>query len=312
VAYLPTVLRHLWAFQIAAEEEQFQLAADRLNIVQSAVSRRIRSLEDELGVALFERRPNGAKLTPEGEILRDDVARVFQLLEESIGRVRRASVGHVGSLRVGFIELAMRHSVLSSAIRQFGEKYVEVELKLTPMISHEQERALRAEEIDIGVFHRNGPALDELEYRHITTHHLLLALPRGHRAARAGEVRLADLGGEAFVFPGRVHSPRVHDALLSTFRLAGAYPRIVMEVGTSETMLRMVEAGIGLGFVDSSRLGSEPKGVVLKPMSDFKVDLQLELVWRKANRSPVVRHFVELVEALCPPPPRDAARRARG
>ncbi len=301
MAYLPTILRHLWAFQIAAEEEQFQLAADRLNIVQSAVSRRIRNLEDELGVALFERRPNGAKLTPEGEILRDDVAKVFKLLEESIGRVRRASVGHAGALRVGFIELAMRHSVLSSAIRDFATRFPDVELKLSPMISNEQERALRAEEIDIGVFHRNAPPLAEMEYRHIATHRVLLALPRGHRCARQPEVRLADLGGESFVFPGRAHSPRIHDGLLSTFRLAGSYPRIVMEVGTSETMLRMVEAGIGLGFVDSSRLGSEPKGVVLRPMADFAGELTLELVWRKANRSPVVRHFVDRIVELAGP-----------
>lgn len=302
MAYLPTVLRHLWAFQIAAEEEQFQLAADRLNIVQSAVSRRIRSLEDELGVALFDRRPNGAKLTAEGEIFRDDVSHILKLIEQAVARVHRASVGHVGMLRVGFIELAMRHSVLSRTIRVFQTRYPEVELKLIPMISHEQERALRAEEIDVGFFHRGPGALEELSSRRVAEHHILLALPEDSPHARKPKVRLADLGDEPFIFPGRVHSPRIHDGLLTTFRLAGVAPRIVMEVGTSETMLRMVEAGLGFGFVDSSRRGSEPKGVALRRMTDFGAELILEMVWRRDGETPILGHFIEVVEGLLKSP----------
>ena len=90
---LPSVLRNLWAFHIAAEEQQFQLAAARLNIAQSAVSRRIRQLEDDLGVKLFERRASGVQLTPEGEIFRADVVRILNGIDESVARVRRASKG---------------------------------------------------------------------------------------------------------------------------------------------------------------------------------------------------------------------------
>lgn len=307
---LPSVLRNLWAFHIAAEEQQFQLAAARLNIAQSAVSRRIRQLEDELGVKLFERRANGVRLTPEGEIFRADVVRVLNGIDESVARVRRASKGKVGTLRVGFVEMAMRHATLSGAVMQFRARFPDVDLKLMPMLSADAERAVRTEAVDVGFFNRNGAPLEGLEYRHIASHELLLAVPRSGPHAQDKPVRMASLRGASFIMPSRVSAPEIHDRLLLAFRLAGVEPTVPMEASTSETVLHMVASGFGLGFVDSSRRGSEPAGVLLRRIVDFPEVMELDMAWRAGHSSHVLGQFVVVIESLVHPRGARSGRRA--
>jgi len=296
----PTVLRHLWAFQIAAEEQQFQLAAERLHIAQSAVSRRIKNLEQQLGVTLFERRSKGAKLTAEGEIFRDEIAQVLNRIDEAVARVRRASLGQLGVLRIGYIEMAMRNTMLARAVMQFRSRFPDVELTLMPMTSIEVERGLRTETLDIGLYHRHGKRLAELDYLPVARHTVLLALPKSSPHARKRSVQLTSLAGETFILPSRVPAPQAHDRLLTLFRLAGIVPTALMEAGTSETMLHMVSAGLGLGFVDSSRRGTEPPNVVLRNMADFSDNLELEMVWKRSKKSSVMEQFITGVGTFMP------------
>ncbi len=298
MTYLANVIRHLWVFLVAAEEKQFQRAAARLNIANSAVSRRIRRLEEELGVTLFERQPDGAHLTAEGEIFRADVDAVLKSLEAAVARTQRAKQGQVGSLRIGFIEMAARSPVMIDAIRKFQTSFTDVELKLMPMLSEDQDRAVKNGELDAGFYHRSAERSPELEYHILLVHRLLLALPKTSPHAKKRKVSLAHLGDESFVFPRRTQAPRVYEGLLTNFRLAGVMPRIIMEVGTSETMLTMASLGVGIGFVDNARRANLPDNIVLKPMVEELAPLELELAWRRDNNSPALKRFIETVMAV--------------
>lgn len=298
MANLPAVLlRHLRVFMAVAEEGQFQRAAARLNIDQSAVSRRIRDLEVELGVALFERRPAGARLTAAGESLRADLNGVVAQLEAAAERARRAMSGRAGVLRIGFIEMVARDAMMSRTLAAFEADYPDVELKLLPMLPAAQIAALKAGEIDIGFLLRPSDSLPELDCRDFVVHDLVLALPRAHGLARKAKLVLADLKDERFLWPGHVAAPLVADRLMEAFRRARVMPRIVMEVNTSETMLSVVAAGMGIGFIDSTQRGHEPDNVVLKKVSDFSLPLVLQLAWNPANRSPLLPAFVEVAMA---------------
>jgi len=300
MAYLANVIRHLWVFLIAAEEKQFQRAAARLNIANSAVSRRIRRLEEELGVTLFDRQPDGAHLTAEGEIFRADVDAVLKALEAAVARTQRAKQGQVGSLRIGFIEMAARNPVMIDAITKFQAAYADVELKLIPMLSEDQDRAVKSGELDAGFYHRSADRSAELEYHILLVHRLLLALPKTSKHAKKRKISLADLGDESFIFPRRTQAPRVYEGLLTNFRLAGVMPRIIMEVGTSETMLTMASLGVGIGFVDNARRPNLPDSIVLRPMAEELAPLELELAWRRDNNSPALRRFTETVLSVAP------------
>ncbi len=85
-------------------------------------------------------------------------------------------------------------------------------------------------------------------------------------------------------------------------------PRIVQEAVNEATILSLVSHGLGVGFVNGTARWRCPKGVVVLPVSDLNVSLQLALVWRKDNASPLLARFVAGVQDLPPERPVTAAR----
>src|SRR5882672_11140120 len=96
-------LRHFRYFQAIAEELSFSRAAKRLNIVQPALSRALKELEIELGTELLARTKRSVALTAAGKVLLDDTALMFERLDQTVRRVRRAAAGQEGELRLGYI-----------------------------------------------------------------------------------------------------------------------------------------------------------------------------------------------------------------
>src|SRR3546814_1065128 len=93
-------LRHLRYFLAVAEELRFARAAEKLHIEQSPLSRAIKELEEELGVALFARTTRSTRLTHAGTLFLEHVRRVFASLEQARDRVKAAANGFHGQLRV--------------------------------------------------------------------------------------------------------------------------------------------------------------------------------------------------------------------
>src|SRR6478736_421161 len=96
-------LRHFRYFQAIAEELSFSRAALRLNVVQPALSRAIKELEAEMGAQLFTRTRRIVSLTAAGKTLLNETSLMFERLDQTIRRVRRAAAGQVGELRLGYI-----------------------------------------------------------------------------------------------------------------------------------------------------------------------------------------------------------------
>jgi DNA-binding transcriptional LysR family regulator len=292
-----TILRHLPVFVAVAQEGQIKRAAERLNIAQSAVSRRIKSLEDELGVALFERRRDGSALTQPGKEFRDNVNLILKLADRAVKHTRSAAQGQVGLLRVGFIEIALREPRVAHALRRYRSDHPNVEVTLVPMWSGAQLDRMRAGLLDAGFHHRAGPEMDGLERMEVFSQEMVLALPSRHRLARKRTVKLADLRDVEFIMPSRTQSPRLCDHLISCLRANDIVPRISSEIVTSETLVSLVASGNGVGFVEEQRGRNLPEGVVVRRVVDFSFRLHLDLVWRREGVSPALRQFIDYVGA---------------
>ncbi len=292
------MLRHLPYFIAVAEEENFQRAAARLKIAQPALTRRIQELERKLGARLFDRLPRGVRLNEAGRVLRDDGKRVLEEFDRACQRAARAGAGEIGRLRLGYNDVALKFPVVASALREFRARYPDVELRLMPMPSEAQRAGLRAGSIDAGLFYMEPEEVAGLAGFTLIEDDFLLALPRGHRLADRGDLCLADLTEERFIWPSRTEGRVLYDRMIAACRERGFSPNIEMEILTADNTLSVVASGIAVGFVPLSQLGAEPDGVVLRKVADFSVPMRLDLAWVDGAAPPVAERLAALLKPL--------------
>jgi DNA-binding transcriptional LysR family regulator len=292
-------LRHLRYFVAVGEEQHYGRAAARLHVAQPALSRQIQDLEEELGVALFERLPRGVKLSAAGVSFLDDARRILQEVKEATSRANRVARGQSGTLRVGFTESASWHGVVPDSFRLFRKAQSDAELQLFPSASPDQIEAVRSRRLDAGfVFGmpKSDPDLDQVT---VAIHHLVLAVPKGDRLTRIRKLRLRDISNTPFIWFPRRQNPAYYDLLMQAcFRGGLKTPQIIQEVGDPATMLSLVSCRLGVAFVSEDTRWRRPTGVSLMQVTDLDLPLTMSLIWRRDNTSPLLAKFAADVQRL--------------
>jgi DNA-binding transcriptional LysR family regulator len=299
------VLRHLPYFVAVAEEEHFQRAAVRLHVAQSALSRRMQELEAELGgVALFERRARGVRLTESGRAFLEDARRLLADLERAQARAASIMKGELGELHIGFTEVVAREPRLVAVFQTYRQRFPQVRLRLTPMVSAQQVDALAAGRLDAGLLYhapdfdfseRGNEAGVALGQLHLGRDRMILAIPRQHPLADRPAVRLKDLGDEEIMWASRQQNRTLHDRMLEACQSQGFSPNLGVEVVTSDTTFNLLSMGVGAAFVTASCKGRVPENVVLKVVEDLSVPLELSLVWRAGECPSALANFADLL-----------------
>jgi DNA-binding transcriptional LysR family regulator len=288
-------LRHLRYFIVAAEEENFHRAAQRLHIAQSALSRQIKDLEDELDVQLFERNQRRVRLSEAGRMYLEEVRRILADLQQVNRRTQRFAQGELGALRISLHNAVVRYPVVSQTLQAFRVARPDVELTLSQMYSPEQLGALRERQIDAAfVLYIRDQAERELDHIGIGSDQFVLAMPRSHALAQRKRIILEDLRNEPFLWMNRGINPHVYDRLMNACLEGGLSPNIVQHVLSQEVIPNLVSMGMGLGFVLSYTRHRGAK-VVFREVQDLKIPLQLDLLWRRDNASATLAQFVDTV-----------------
>lgn len=154
-------MRHLRYFVVLAEECHFGRAAKRLHMAQSPLSHQIRQLEDELGVALFQRTTRRVALTAAGERYLERVREVLRGVEVAGEEARRIAAGDTGHLAIGFTGSAT-YEMLPTLSRDLRNSFPGIELDLKgELLTPDQVAALLSGELDVGFLRppvsRSGP-----------------------------------------------------------------------------------------------------------------------------------------------------------
>ncbi|NUO87864.1 MAG: LysR family transcriptional regulator [Cupriavidus sp.] len=254
-------LRHLRYFQVVAQELNVTRAAERLHMAQPPLSRQIRQLEQEIGVALFDRIGRGLRLTEAGRFLLDQTTQLTQRLEEAVEGTRRIGRGEKRWFGIGFVPSVL-YGVLPDLIRELrgsdrntdrdtDRNSQQVEVGLAEMITVEQIEALKAGRIDLG-FGRialNDPAIRQ---QVVMAEPLVAALPARLPAPRRKTLTPQGLAAQPFIlYPARPR-PSYADHLLSLFRAQGLQLRVAQEANELQTALGLVAAGVGITLVPAS------------------------------------------------------------
>jgi DNA-binding transcriptional LysR family regulator len=286
-------LRHLRYFVAVGEEQHYGRASRRLRVAQPALSRQIQDLEEEIGFRLFDRLPRGVKLSAAGKLFLEDARRTLQALSEATARAARVARGQSGTLRLAFPENASWHGVVPESFRRFREQQPDVDLQLQPMPSLEQLDAIRSGRLDAG-FLNFMPKVDrELDQLLVGIQHIELAVPKKHPLTKLEKLRLRDLADLPFVWFPRRAGPALYERMMQECYQGGLKaPRIIQEGFNEATILSLVAAGMGVGWVLASARWRCPKSVAILRVADLNIPLTLDLAWRRDNASPLLARFI--------------------
>lgn len=241
-------LAQIRQFVALAEEGSFHRAASLLNMAQPPLSVGIRKLEEELGAPLFVRGPRGVRLTPAGEVALSSARQTLHHIEEMRQAVRKAVVGERGRLRVGFVASATLE-LLPRLLIAYRAKYPQIELKLEESRTAELLEDVEQGRIDVAIVRTPVMTQANVHIERLQGDTLCLAVQKGSRWAGRQSIRLAELQDEPFVVfsPDRV--PSMYAITMLVCQREGFVPRIAEEAGQLQTILCLVESGIGVALV---------------------------------------------------------------
>lgn len=285
-------LRKLHFFVTIAELMNLSHAAEALNISQSALTRQIQALEEELGFQLFDRIGKRLALTAAGE---DMLPRAAQLLEQAEALSRRAEAmarGRVGHLRIGATAQTIA-SLIAPSLTRFRASHPGVEITLIEgpnqtlidMVERGTVHVAIATPADPGAFHMRPLFMAEL----------LAYLPPGHPDRGRRELPIEGLADAPALLLRRGFMTR--DLVDEGFRRAGIRPRIVLESDSPHALVAMVEAGHGIAILSSSAArGVRSSHPVRVSLAGAAIRRQVSAVWNPARHCPAALPM--LVECL--------------
>ena len=296
-------LRHLRYFIAVAEELHFGRAAERLGISQPPLSQQIQALEEEIGARLFERTNRRVELTDAGRLFLDESRQVLAQVDKAVLLARRAHLGELGELKIGFTSSAPFTSTIPSSIHAFRKAYPDVHLDLQEMSSRQVLKALLEESLQVGVI-RPLALPDAVHWVELFREPLVAVLRADHPLAAGSEdgLAIAALAEEPFVFFPRSYGTGLYDQVIALTRQAGFSPRIAQEASEAMTIIGLVSAGLGVSILPASFRRTRVDGVVYRTLSDPEATTAVWLVRRQNEGSPLALSFIDLVtrEAASP------------
>lgn len=289
-------LRHLRYFIAVAEELHFGRAAERLGISQPPLSQQIQALEEEIGARLFERTNRRVELTDAGRLFLDESRQVLAQVDKAVLLARRAHLGELGELKIGFTSSAPFTSTIPSSIHAFRKAYPDVHLGLQEMSSRQVLKALLEESLQVGVI-RPLALPDAVHWVELFREPLVAVLRADHPLAAGSEdgLAIAALAEEPFVFFPRSYGTGLYDQVIALTRQAGFSPRIAQEASEAMTIIGLVSAGLGVSILPASFRRTRVDGVVYRTLSDPEATTAVWLVRRQNEGSPLALSFIDLV-----------------
>ncbi len=288
-------LRFLRTFVAIVDNGGVARAAARLNLTQSAASRQIQALEDELGVRLFARIGRSMRLTSEGE---DLLERSRRLLSDVAALGERASAlkgGEVGVLRVGATPQAIE-SLLAEFLPRYRKRHVGVDVHLVEDGGARLPGRLECGDIDVAIMPAGG---DRFRGRLLYPMYVLAVLPQRHGLSRRATLDVTDLADELVL---RLTSDFAsHGWFEAACQVSHVRPRVLLESVAPHTLIALAKAGHGIALVPSpvriSRAGLWVAVVVHRqvPLGQWTV-----AAWDPQRYlAPYASKFIEEVAAHC-------------
>lgn len=298
---IPMDIHSLRSFLMVAQCLSFTEAAKRIYIGQSALSKQIAELEEELGVELFFRHHRSLELTASGKTLLREGTILIDKVAEVVEKTKLAQRGIRGSLKIGCFGL--EDPFLPYALKRFRSLYPQISLDIRLLTLKMIEDGLDCDDLDLGFTVMLGTELKPFRFMSHLIHrsHLCLLLPSDHSYAQENSIDISCLANDSFILLYEAECQQGFDWFMNFCEKRGFTPKIATKTTRMESVYWLVEAGMGVSFTPK-----DPSIVCrIHHSSVSLVDLQgddavsnVMAVWKKERRNPAIPLFLKILEAI--------------
>lgn len=293
-------LRRLRYFVTVAEERHFGRAADRLHMSTPPLSQRIRELEAELGLTLFERTSRSVELTDAGERLLGEARAVLRAAER-LEQLAKQLTSADNDLGFGFCHGSEGGAM--NSLRRFRDEQPNVLVHPAAMTSVNIVEGLRSGRLAAGIV--RGPVADpdriaSVPLARVPVDHV--AVPLGHRLAGVDRVDATELEGEPVLIVDRGDAPRAHDDITRYLAGLGVNPAWVTHGATQiERVFDMVAIGSGIGWLNTWQAERESGrvDVAIRPLDPVGLWDEFRVAWRQGDTRLTTAACVRVVLETC-------------
>lgn len=285
-------LRHLRYFLAIVELNNLSRAAEKMCVAQSTLSHALSQLEEELGIALFDRVGRNIRLTQAGRVFHEYAARTCNEAIRAKRAMRDLNELDAGTFTLGAIPV-FPLSFLPRAVSSFSQRYPKVRIVVQDLLAAELEEKLALGALDLGIaFH--PASRNDVESEYLFSERLVLAVGRGHPFAQKHRVQWKTLDSIPLALLTSKFSTRV--LIEDAFRAASAQLRVAVEMDTTESLLAVAADG-QLATIIPERAGAAFECINLIPITHPELSRKLGLLWPKGTgRTRVATTFAEMLK----------------
>ncbi len=289
-------IRTIKNFLKLTERLNYRRTAEDILLAQPALSRQIKQLEHELGATLFERTKRSVTLTESGKYFQKEMARLVPQWEAACLKTAQIERGEAGDIRIGHASSAMQ-SFLPRLLVEIKSHYPDLHVFLAEIANKDLIENLRQRTQDVG-FAPNIVPISDIASRVIYEENFVLILPENHPIDVDKPLNWADLKNEKFIIPtlelGLGYVETLHQILLE---YGGFVPNIIHESAYSTSVLRLVEAGLGISIEPKSTLKGWNIAIKSLELHDIPQKAQMQMLWLK-DRTDEFDLFFKMVSSV--------------
>lgn len=286
-------LQQIRYFLELSNELHFWNTAEKMFITQSALSRQIKALEEEIGVQLFERDKRNVKITAAGKFLRDEWQRMLDEINSINRHAKQIQEGKYGTIKIGYPG-SIAYGFLPELIADISKKLPEVKVELIEPEDITAEAMLLNYQMDL-VLRREPTKNQALQSHCLYAESFALVVPSKHTLTEKSYKKLRQLNNENFILSGLHHKTYYVETLNMIFKEHNFTPKVHIESDFGGIILSLVAKGLGVSIMPESYELSGQKGVRFIKLP-YKT--KLYATWRKNDTNPILANTVGIVQEL--------------
>lgn len=281
-------------FLTAARVMNFTEAAKELHISQPALSKQIVAIENELNIMLFIRDKKKLRLTPAGLVLYNELPKVEEVYDEVVRKAKVANEGNAGEIVIGLLEGQRVGEKFTDAFGAFSTRYPNISIRLLRDSFSGLRRQLAEGSIDIAltldfdIFN-----MPDIVYHEIETCPAFAAVAKSHPLAKLQPKTWSELKGQIFIAVDK-RDCYISAAMIEEDCFKAGFRPTIKYAPSLETAMLWIEAGVGIGFINSmNNLVMNPAVVALDQLPGRNSHTVMAMM--KNNQNPTTLLFINFV-----------------